>query len=264
MNEAVIHAEKLASIGRLAAGVVHEINNPLATISACAEALSARVDEMADQQLNEDFGEYLKIIRDEAFRCKSITNSLLEFSHQRQAEKTSADINQIIDQTLLLIKHHPKLGKSRIIKDLDHSLTPVFVNEGQMKQVFIALVSNAYDSMGSDGILTIRTRSCNSSTGPKVCAEFSDTGCGIPTSCLPKIFDPFFTTKPLGRGTGLGLSVCYGIVSEHGGTIEVESTEGEGSTFRVMLPVTDTSYESSESILDDPAHEPILEMEGAL
>ena len=271
MNEAVIHAEKLASIGRLAAGVVHEINNPLATIAACAEALSARVDEMQNRQVNDDFSEYLQIIRDEAFRCKSITNSLLEFSHQRQAEKTSADINQIIDQTLLLIKHHPKLGKSRIVKELDYSLTSVYVNEGQMKQVFIALISNAYDAMGVDGTLTIRTRPASPGSVPRVCAEFCDTGSGIPASHLPKIFDPFFTTKPLGRGTGLGLSVCYGIVSEHGGTIEVESVENEGSTFRVMLPVTESQSkpiradgreESADT--ESPAHEPLLEMEGAL
>ncbi len=271
MNEAVIHAEKLASIGRLAAGVVHEINNPLATIAACAEALSARVDEMQHEEMNDDFSEYLKIIRDEAFRCKSITNSLLEFSHQRQAEKTSADINQVIDQTLLLIKHHPKLGKSRIVKNLDYGITPVQVNEGQMKQIFIALISNAYDAMGAQGTLTISTSASSSTTGPKVCAEFSDTGCGIPASHLPKIFDPFFTTKPLGRGTGLGLSVCYGIVSEHGGTIEVDSTEGEGSTFRIMLPVTLTRSESiGKEQLDESGDthgrsaEALLEMEGAL
>jgi two-component system NtrC family sensor kinase len=271
MNEAVIHAEKLASIGRLAAGVVHEINNPLATIAACAEALSTRVDELTEPELNNDFSEYLRIIRDEAFRCKSITNSLLEFSHQRQAEKNPIDVNQIIEQTLMLIKHHPKLGKINVVRDLDLSLAPVYVNEGQMKQVFIALISNAYDAMSSEGTLTIRTRECTSNTGWKVCVEFCDTGCGIPASHLPKIFDPFFTTKPLGRGTGLGLSVCYGIVSEHGGTIDVESKEGEGSTFRVMLPLSRNRSKPSHSNnlrsagkLDQPAHHSVLEMEGAL
>ena len=101
--------------------------------------------------MHEDFSEYLQIIRDEAFRCKTITNSLLEFSHQRQAEKTAADINQIIEQTLLLVKHHPKLGKMKVIKELDHQLAYSFVNEGQMKQIFIALISNAFDAMESDG-----------------------------------------------------------------------------------------------------------------
>jgi two-component system NtrC family sensor kinase len=261
MNEAVIHAEKLASIGRLAAGVVHEINNPLATIAACSEALNARVDEIQEPSLNGDFSEYLQIIRDEAFRCKTITNSLLEFSHQRQAEKNAADINQIIAQTLHLVKHHPKLGKMNVIKELDHSLTPVFVNEGQMKQIFIALISNAFDAMESDGSLTIRTGWSESEVTHTVSVEFVDTGCGIPASQLPKIFDPFFTTKPLGRGTGLGLSVCYGIVSEHGGKIEVDSTEGKGSTFRVLLPIH--QYSTSERA-QQRAFEGILEMESAL
>ncbi len=239
MNDAVIHAEKLASIGRLAAGVVHELNNPLATIAACAEALTARLGDLGNKELNVDFSEYLQIVREEAFRCKTITNSLLDFSHQRQAEKMSGDINQIIDQTLQLIKHHPKLGKMNIVKELESSLLPVYVNEGQMKQIFIALISNAFDAMmDGNGTLTIRTGWAGSGDSRAVCAEFADTGCGIPASYLQKIFDPFFTTKPLGRGTGLGLSVCYGIVSEHGGKIEVDSTEGRGATFRVLLPVS--------------------------
>ncbi|HLG13411.1 MAG TPA: ATP-binding protein [Blastocatellia bacterium] len=238
MNEAVIHAEKLASIGRLAAGVVHELNNPLATIAACAEALATRVEDPQQGAIDNDFGEYLRIIKDEAFRCKTITNSLLDFSHQRQAEKISSDINQLIEQTLQLVRHHPKLGKLRIVMELDHSLIPAYVNEGQMKQVFIALISNAYDAMDGIGTLTVRTRWHDSGDEPRICAEIADTGCGIPAGHLQKIFDPFFTTKPLGSGTGLGLSVCYGIVSEHGGRIEVDTVEGKGATFRILLPVS--------------------------
>jgi two-component system NtrC family sensor kinase len=236
MNEAVIHTEKLASIGRLAAGVVHEINNPLATISACSEALVSRVSEVQTGEIQNDFKEYLQIIKDEAFRCKTITNSLLEFSHQRQAEKIQCDINQIIEQTLLLLRHHPKIGKMKINKELDSSIGSVLVNEGQMKQIFIALISNAYDAMDKDGELTIRTRWQDIDLERTICAEFSDNGGGIPDSILSKIFDPFFTTKEIGRGTGLGLSVCYGIITDHGGKIEVDSVEGKGSTFRVLLP----------------------------
>jgi two-component system NtrC family sensor kinase len=240
MNEAVIHAEKLASIGRLAAGVVHEINNPLATISACAEALVSRVLEIQAGEIQEDFKEYLQIIKDEAFRCKTITNSLLEFSHQRQTDKIQCDINLLIDQTLLLLKHHPRIGKMLIRKELDNTIGNVFVNEGQMKQLFIALISNAYDAMERDGELTIRTKWQTSNLERNVCAEFVDTGCGIPSPILSKIFDPFFTTKEIGKGTGLGLSVCYGIVTDHGGKIEVDSIEGQGSTFRVLLPTIAT------------------------
>ena len=261
MNEAIIHAEKLASIGRLAAGVVHEINNPLATIAACSEALTARVEDLDDASITDDFGEYLQIIRDEAFRCKTITNSLLEFSHQRQAEKLTVDVNQIIEQTLQLIKHHPRLGKLDLSKELDYSLTPVYVNEGQMKQIFIALISNAFDAMEGEGRLTIRTVWHDTEIERAVCVQFSDTGCGIPAEHLPKIFDPFFTTKPLGRGTGLGLSVCYGIVSEHGGRIEVESVEGEGTTFKVLLPVDN---EMVGARTQPGSFEETLEMEGAL
>jgi two-component system NtrC family sensor kinase len=260
MNEAVIHAEKLASIGRLAAGVVHEINNPLATIAACSEALNARVGDIEHEELRDDFSEYLQIIRDEAFRCKSITNSLLEFSHQRQAEKVPAELNQLIEQTLQLIRHHPRLNKMKIVKELDASLAPIYVNEGQMKQIFIALISNAFDAMEAEGTLTIKTRWTEDEGLRMLCAEFTDTGSGIPADCLQKIFDPFFTTKPLGRGTGLGLSVCYGIVSEHGGKIQVDSTEGEGATFRVLLP----THNELGGPGADGSFEPILEMEGAL
>jgi two-component system, NtrC family, sensor kinase len=242
MNEAVIHTEKLASIGRLAAGVVHEINNPLATISACSEALISRVIEVQEGEMRDDFKEYLQIIKDEAFRCKTITNSLLEFSHQRQAEKIQCDINQIIEQTLLLLRHHPKIGKMKINKELDSTLGSVLVNEGQMKQIFIALISNAFDAYegtGKGGELSIRTKWTDREIRRTICAEFTDNGSGIPDSILSKIFDPFFTTKEIGRGTGLGLSVCYGIVTDHGGKIEVDSIEGKGSTFRVLLPAAE-------------------------
>jgi two-component system NtrC family sensor kinase len=260
MNEAIIHAEKLASIGRLAAGVVHEINNPLATIAACSEALTTRVEDLDNIDLHQDFGEYLQIIRDEAFRCKTITNSLLEFSHQRQADKLAGDITHILEQTLQLIKHHPKLGAMRVVKEVDESLPPVYVNEGQMKQVFIALMTNAFDAMEEDGSLTIRARWSETEPERMVSVEFTDTGCGIPAQHLQKIFDPFFTTKPLGRGTGLGLSVCYGIISEHGGRIEVDSTEGVGTTFRLLIP----PHQEASVHTQAQSFEAILEMEGAL
>lgn len=260
MNEAIIHAEKLASIGRLAAGVVHEINNPLATIAACSEALTTRIEDLDNIDLHQDFGEYLQIIRDEAFRCKTITNSLLEFSHQRQADKFTSDITHILEQTLQLIKHHPKLGAMRVVKEIDDALPPVYANEGQMKQVFIALMTNAFDAMEEDGSLTIRARWNESGPGRMVSIEFTDTGCGIPAQHLQKIFDPFFTTKPLGRGTGLGLSVCYGIISEHGGRIEVDSTEGVGTAFRVLIP----PHQEAPAHAQARSFEGILEMEGAL
>ena len=130
-----------------------------------------------------------------------------------------------------------------------------------MKQIFIALISNAFDAMEGQGRLTIRTAWHDTEAERAVCVQFSDTGCGIPAEHLPKIFDPFFTTKPLGRGTGLGLSVCYGIVSEHGGRIEVDSIEGEGTTFKVLLPVANEIVGTQTQA---GSFEETLEMEGAL
>jgi two-component system, NtrC family, sensor kinase len=239
MNEAILHAEKLTGIGRLASGVVHEINNPLATIAACSEALQCRLEETSSlpEATQEDFREYLKIIHDESFRCKTITNSLLEFSRQRQAEKSPLQLNHLVEQTLQLVRHHPKLKRMRLSTDLGEGLAPVSANEAQIKQVFIALVTNACDATAEDdGELVIRTGWREANGARFVSAEFTDNGGGIAAENLPKIFEPFFTTKPFGQGTGLGLAVCYGIVSDHGGRIEVESEVGSGTTMRVLLP----------------------------
>jgi two-component system NtrC family sensor kinase len=238
MNEAIIHAEKLTGIGRLASGVVHELNNPLATIAACAEALQGRLSEatVLAAETRADFDEYLKIIHSESFRCKTITNSLLEFSRQRQAEKTELEINYLVTQTLHLIKHHPKFKRLQIINEMGEGLPPVLANEAQMKQVFIAIISNAFDAMDEQGSLRIRTGWHYNKGQRFICAEFADNGCGIQPADVAKIFEPFFTTKPFGQGTGLGLAVCYGIVSDHRGKIEVESQVGRGTTMRVLLP----------------------------
>ncbi|HYE72069.1 MAG TPA: ATP-binding protein, partial [Blastocatellia bacterium] len=243
MNEAILHAEKLTGIGRLASGVVHEINNPLATIAACSEALQFRLSEVTTlpQTTQEDFREYLQIIHDESFRCKTITNSLLEFSRQRQAEKSPLQINYLVEQTLQLVKHHPKLKRMQLVKELSDGLLEINANEAQIKQVFIALITNACDAMNeADGLLKIRTGWYDADGRRYLCAEFTDNGSGIAPENLAKIFEPFFTTKPFGQGTGLGLAVCYGIVSDHGGKIEVESSVGNGTTMRVLLPSIST------------------------
>ena len=158
MNETIIHAEKLAGIGRLASGVVHEINNPLATIAACAAALQSRLSEATElpPEVRADFDEYLKIVHDETFRCKTITNSLLEFSRQKQAEKIEHEMNYLVEQTLQLVRHHPKFRSLRIVRELSDELATVFANEAQMKQVFIAMISNACDAMHENGTLTLR------------------------------------------------------------------------------------------------------------
>ena len=242
MNEAIIHAEKLTGIGRLASGVVHEINNPLATIAACTEALQNRLSEISSlpSETQADFKEYLKLIEDETFRCKGITNSLLEFSRHRESQKTTEDLNRLIEQTLRLVKHHPKLKRLNLVIELDKDLPPVNANEGQIIQVFIALISNACDAVAEEsGQLTLRSKLFTADGAQFAATEFTDNGAGIDAEMLTKIFEPFVTTKPFGQGTGLGLAVCYGIISDHGGRIEVISQPGRGTTMNVLLPITE-------------------------
>jgi two-component system NtrC family sensor kinase len=233
-NRAVARAEKLAAVGRLAAGVVHEINNPLATISACAEALESRLGEGAFDSSPEveDLREYLSLIRSEAFRCKSITNGLLDFSRTRAGEHLPVQIAEVINSAARLVTHQRRGDKIEIVIDVAEHLPLVSGDEGQLQQAVIALATNAIDSMPEGGRLTLRGRDEND----HVLLEISDTGVGIAQENLIKIFDPFFTTKEIGRGTGLGLAVCYGIVTEHGGRLNVQSAVGTGTTFTISLP----------------------------
>src|SRR5216110_2666566 len=221
-------SEKLAAVGQLAAGVMHEINNPLATILACSEALTLRLGE-------ED--EYLKIIDTEVQRCRRIVEGLLDFSRPKSGHKAASEINAIIEQTLFLLKHHGRFRWLTIERQLQKDLPQFQADAERLVQCFMALMLNAMDAMNSRGILTVRTRR-NPQRDDELTAEFIDTGTGIRQEDLPKIFEPFFTTKQQGRGTGLGLSVAYGIVEEHRGRIEVESQVGVGSNFKVYLPIS--------------------------
>jgi two-component system NtrC family sensor kinase len=230
-------SEKLAAIGQLAAGVMHEINNPLATVAACAEGLALRIEEMrrAGAVVPENTDEYTKIIEEEVQRCKRIIDSLLTFSRPKSVEKSSTDLNAVIEQALFLVKHHDRFRNLRLQTILDPALEQVPANAEQLIQVFIALLINAADAMNEQGAITIRTRR-GLSDAEAVIAEVIDEGKGIPRTELPKIFEPFYTTKPPGRGTGLGLSICYSIIAGHGGRIEVDSAVGAGTTFRILLP----------------------------
>jgi two-component system NtrC family sensor kinase len=231
---AVGRAEKLAAVGRLASGVVHEINNPLATISACAEALETRVTEGVFDVSPEvdDLREYLSLIRSEAFRCKTITNGLLDFSRVRTGNRTPIDVALTIKSSARLIAHQKRGDNIEIKLELEENLPPVNADEGQMQQAVIALSTNAIDAMPGGGTLTLRASAQNG----RVIVEVQDTGHGIAPEDLPKVFEPFFTTKEIGKGTGLGLAVCYGIVTEHGGRLAVRSNVGVGTTFTIYLP----------------------------
>jgi two-component system NtrC family sensor kinase len=234
-------AEKLAAIGQLAAGVMHEINNPLATIAACAESLGFKLEDVkkAGSAIPADAGEYLNIIDNEVSRCKQIVDGLLDFSRPKAALKERVDLNEVIERTLLLLKHHVRFKKLSVKSELEPALARVpQANAEQLVQVFMALLLNALDAVGDRGVITIRTKKGKSAQDGAI-AEVVDQGHGIARSELSKIFEPFYTTKAPGRGTGLGLSICYGIIQEHGGRIEVDSVLGQGSTFRVILPTVE-------------------------
>ena len=232
-QERFAQAEKLAAIGTLAAGVMHEINNPLATIAACAESLELSIEDQPPP-----LRDGLRLIQSEVARCKGITDSLLDFSRPKATDMTLVDVNAAIERTLFVLRHHSRFKKLSVDTHLDPSLgAVVLANEEQLVQVFMALLINAMDAMREQGTIELRTRSADDKQ--TVIAEVVDHGEGIRRADLPKIFEPFYTTKAPGRGTGLGLSICYAIVAEHGGRIEVDSTPGEGSVFRIVLPRTD-------------------------
>jgi len=227
--------EKLAAVGQLAAGVMHEINNPLATILACSEALALRNDELA-LPLRGAFQEYLRIIDSEVQRCRRIVDGLLDFSRPKARDKRPVEVNGLVEQTLFLLKYHDRFKRLTVIRELRPGLPKITADPERLVQCFMALMLNAMDAMNSRGVLTVRSR-LNPERRDELLLEFIDTGTGIKQDDLPKIFEPFFTTKPPGRGTGLGLSICYSIISEHRGRIEVESQVGVGSNFKVCLPL---------------------------
>jgi PAS domain S-box-containing protein len=220
-------SEKLASVGKLAAGVAHEINNPLGGILNCLYNFRKGALSPARQE------EYLVSIEDGLRRVQKIVRQLLDFSQQHEPEFSPASINDVVERVLVLTEHALKARKIRLEKELQRDLPPLMVDRHMMEQVLMNLVLNAVQAIKDGGAITIRTQARDGSCEVTV----EDTGCGIPAHVLPHIFDPFFTTKGTGEGTGLGLSVSLGIVERHGGRILVESEVGKGSVFTVCLPL---------------------------
>jgi two-component system NtrC family sensor kinase len=219
-------SEKMASIGRLAAGIAHEINNPLTGVLTFAHLLRSKANmEPEDQQ-------DLDVVIRETTRVSEIVRGLLDFARERPSIKGPLDANDVIQRTMRLIRSQKRVERISIREDLDQDLPQITGDENQLQQVLLNLSLNACEAMPEGGTLTISTSAQNG----KVFVRVADTGCGISEEHLDDIFEPFFTTKPVGKGTGLGLSVSYGIVQQHGGTLEVESQEGKGTTLTIVLP----------------------------
>lgn len=230
-------AEKMATVGALAAGVAHEINNPLAAIRGFAEGLHRRIDRIrdkVDKDLVDDFTEYTETIIKECLRCRDIVQTLLTFSRPVASSLCPVDINKCVADTLFILKHHFKDQANISIKtELQANLPRIMGDESQLKQVIINLFINALDATEKGGEIRIVTRSA---PGNRTELIVKDSGCGIPVELQDKIFEPFYTTKSVGRGIGVGLSTCYSIVSNHHGEITVTSNKGKGASFTVSLP----------------------------
>ncbi len=219
--------EKLAALGRMAAGIAHEINNPLAGILLYSTHLSKKVGP--DSPIYEG----LQVISHETARCRDIIQNLLEFSRNDKPRRLPADLNQVIEQALNIVENELRLQHIRLVRKMSDNLPKIPMDANQIEQVFVNLLINATEAIGEDGIITVS--SWQEAEGKELTAEISDTGCGIPRDIVGKIFEPFFSTKS--KGTGLGLSVSYGIVKNHKGTLRVSSRPGKGTSFTLTLPV---------------------------
>jgi two-component system NtrC family sensor kinase len=227
LEEQMVQTEKLTSLGLLAAGVAHEVNTPLAVISNYIQMLAKQIP--ADDPRQKTIERIVK----QTFRASEIVNNLLNFSRTGAAEFIEVDLNHVLEETLTLVQHPFKTAQVKVVKNYTEQLPTVLGSITRLQQVFLNLFMNARDAMPSGGMLEVRTGAQNGS----VEVEVTDTGQGIPPEHLHRIFDPFFTTKATGRGTGLGLSVSYGIIKEHAGKVDVRSTPGKGTSFRLEFPV---------------------------
>jgi two-component system NtrC family sensor kinase len=240
LEQRLVRADKLASLGILVAGVAHEINNPLGIIAGYSEALLDRAKDPELTALNsfEDFPEYLETINKEIFRCKDTLKALLDFARPSGGIFREIDINGLIKEVMLLVKHGARTQKYSIELDLQREIPETMADPGAMRQVILNIMMNSFHFMEAEGkIIISTTHESKPYDNDYIRIKISDNGTGIDKSIINKIFDPFFSTKAVGDGTGLGLSICHKIVSEHDGTIDVESTAGAGTTFVIRVPV---------------------------
>jgi len=236
----LIMTERLAALGQMAFGIAHEINNPLATIAACAEGLLNRLKKWRYNP--ELFEGYLRIIEEEVIRCKGITTSMLSFVRKTNYEKKYIDINYTLDKTLELISFQGRFKEVKVIRNYKGGLI-VYANEGELRQVFLIFIVNALDAMEDMGTLTIETGIIptppleKGGEGGMVFIKIGDTGSGISPELIDRIFDPFFTTKSEKGGIGLGLSLAKKMITDNNGNIDVTSEQGKGTIFKITLPL---------------------------
>ncbi len=241
-HEQLLHQDKMSSLGKLSSSVVHEINNPVAGILNLV-LLSKRIlkeDTLTGPELDV-FSQYLDLMETETRRVTRIIGNLLAFARQSKIEVTRFDVNEIIEQTLMINANLLRLNKIRIIEDLERNLPLIKASEDQIQQVVMNLISNAVESMTQAPRKRLTLKTCSTPDKDAVKMQITDTGAGIPKAYLSKIFEPFFTTKKKGKGVGLGLSVVYGIIEEHGGKMYVDSNEGQGTCFTITLQTTGPS-----------------------
>jgi two-component system NtrC family sensor kinase len=236
INKQLIEAGKLASLGELAAGVAHEVNNPLAIMVQEAGWMQDLLEEeeLRSWPYLDEFRRSLDRMQTQGRRCKDITHNLLSFARKTEPRAKSAQVNDLIKEVVDLSKQRARHSNVEIHTNLQDDLPTANLSPSEFQQVLLNLINNSLDAMGDKGGTVSITSKVD---GEYALVEVADDGPGIPQANLPRVFEPFFTTKPVGKGTGLGLSICYGLVKKMGGAIEVESELGAGTTFRIRIPL---------------------------
>jgi two-component system NtrC family sensor kinase len=235
LNAQLVHSDKLAALGKMAAGVAHEINNPLAVIAEKTGWMEDLLTE-EDFQKSQHFAEYKKSlgkIEEHVERARKVIHGMLGFARRMEPHLEDVDINEVLDQTITFLESYARTNNIVIEKELETDLPIMASDRAQLQQVFLNLLTNAVDAIGKNGKIYLTSRRIDS----EIAVSVRDNGPGIPKEYQSRVFEPFFTTKQSGKGTGLGLSVIYNIVSSMGGSIALDSEEGKGTTFTVRLPI---------------------------
>ncbi len=235
MEAQLLQAGKMAAIGELASGVAHEINNPVGIISGAAEQLLFLMEHYREhpEEMLEKLAKHAATIREQAARCKRITQGLLNFARKTEVKKSMVSLPKVLEETIALVGNRALSEKKSITLDVAHDIPILDADSNQLEQVFLNLINNALDAIDKDGLVVVRAAKEDDS----VVVDVIDNGLGISEENLKKIFNPFFTTKAPGKGTGLGLSICFGIIQNMNGTITASSKPGTGTTFSIHLPL---------------------------